>query len=430
MKAAVEAAPEDVPLRMHFAELLSEASEHGPALEQFAAVLARDPAHLDALRGAAQSAKALGEMTRASGYRRLLEALQGTDRPISLTPQEPKPRSEAAQRPQSGTDEAPPAMGEAEWNRLFGLPGEEDRVPVRSEPEIEEDEWEAERPAITLADVGGMAEVKRRLNTAFLAPLRNPELMKMYGKSLRGGLLLYGPPGCGKTFIARALAGELGAKFMSVGLADVLDMWLGESEKRLQQLFDTARRNAPSVLFFDEIDALGQKRSHLRGGGGRNVVNQLLTELDSIGGNNAGVFVLAATNHPWDVDTALRRPGRFDRLMLVLPPDEPARAAIIRYHLKDRPADEVDTGWIASRTAEYSGADLAHLCESAVEAVLEEAIAAGRPRPLTTNDFKRVLKEVRPSTRPWFEIARNFAMFANEGGMYDELLAYIKAHKI
>jgi len=152
--------------------------------------------------------------------------------------------------------------------------------------------------------------------------------------------------------------------------------------------------------------------------------------MDSIGGNNAGVFVLAASNHPWDIDTALRRPGRFDRMMLVLPPDEPAREAIVRYHLKDRPAKHVDTRWIAARTAEYSGADLAHLCESAVETVLEEAIATGRPRPLATNDFKSGLKDVRPSTRPWFEIARNYAMFANEGGVYDELLAYIKANKI
>jgi len=127
-------------------------------------------------------------------------------------------------------------MDEEAWNRLIGTPTGEDRVPVRSEPESADDEWEAERPEITLADVGGMEDVKRRLNTAFLAPLRNPELMRMYGKTLRGGLLLYEPPGCGKTFIARALAGELGARFISVGLADVLDMWLGQSEKRLQQI--------------------------------------------------------------------------------------------------------------------------------------------------------------------------------------------------
>ncbi len=106
-----------------------------------------------------------------------------------------------------------------------------------------------------------MEEVKKRLNLTFLAPLKNPEIRRMYAKSLRGGMMLYGPPGCGKTFIARALAGELGATFFSVGLSDVLDMWLGESERKLHEIFEAARRKAPAVLFFDEIDALGQKRS-------------------------------------------------------------------------------------------------------------------------------------------------------------------------
>jgi SpoVK/Ycf46/Vps4 family AAA+-type ATPase len=178
------------------------------------------------------------------------------------------------------------------------------------------------------------------------------------------------------------------------------------------------------------MDALGQKRSHLKFHGGRNVVNQLLAEMDSIGGNNDGVFVLAATNHPWDVDTALRRPGRFDRMLLVLPPDEPAREAILRYHLKDRPAAGVDLRWVVSRTAEFSGADLSHLCETAAELAMEESLAAGKPRPIETGDFKKALKEVRPSTRPWFEIARNYAMFANEGGTYDDLLVYLKTNRI
>jgi len=114
----------------------------------------------------------------------------------------------------------------------MGFPEGAGAVPVHAEPPGDAGEWEAEQPDVTLADVGGMEAVKRRLNSAFLAPLRNPEMMRLYGKTLRGGLLLYGPPGCGKTFIARALAGELGAKFISVGLADVLDMWLGQSERR------------------------------------------------------------------------------------------------------------------------------------------------------------------------------------------------------
>jgi len=426
LAAALEASPEDLPLRVHLASLLLEASDWAAALEHYGAVLAREPAHEDALRGAAAAAEGVGDLSRAAGYRRLLQALGG----VPTAPERPSPPP--ARRPEHGNG-APlgiPFDGSDEPSSQLGSPPDERRrIPVGDEPEAD-GKWEIERPSLTLEDVGGMVDVKRRLNTAFLAPLRNPEFMKMYGKSLRGGLLLYGPPGCGKTFIARALAGELGARFISIGLADVLDMWLGESEKRLQEIFDIARRNAPSVLFFDEVDALGQKRSHMRGSGGRSVVAQLLAELDSIGGNNEGVFVLAATNHPWDVDTALRRPGRLDRVMLVLPPDEPARESIIRFHLKDRPAAPVDVRWVASRTAEYSGADLAHLCETAAERAMEAAIAASRPRPISTDDFKHALKEVRPSTRPWFEVARNYAMFANEGGMYDELVQYIRVNKI
>ena len=295
---------------------------------------------------------------------------------------------------------------------------------------MDRDWGEAELPTIRLADVAGMDEVKRRLNLAFLAPMKNPEVMKMYGKSIRGGLLLYGPPGCGKTFIARATAGELGAKFISVGLPDVLDMWLGQSERNLHEIFETARRSAPCVLFFDELDALGRKRSLVRHSAVSNVINQLLAEMDSLQGNNRGVFVLAATNHPWDVDTALRRPGRLDRTLLVLPPDRAAREAIVRFHLRDRPVEKLDLGWMAEKTEDFSGADLAHLCESAAELAMEESLATGKARTIAMADFKRALKELRPSTRPWFETARNYAMFSNEGGAYDDLLNYLRAKRM
>lgn len=406
LQNAIDADPKASGVRLHLASLLLEAGEPARALEHFAQVLTQNPAHVEALSGALRASESCGD-PRAAGYAQLLKALGGA----------PPPGREAAANDVGDEDEAPDDPTEAAPERLRVIHAADRFAP------------EPEAPRITLADVGGMEEVKRRLYLAFLGPLRNPEVRKLYGKSLRGGLLLYGPPGCGKTFIARATAGELGARFMSVGLSDVLDMWLGESERKLHEIFETARRNAPAVLFFDEIDALGHKRSQMRGSAGRNVVNVLLSELDGVDANNEGVFVLAATNHPWDVDAALRRPGRFDRMVLVLPPDEEARRAILAYHLKDRPADRVDTGRVAGKTRDFSGADLAHLCESAAEVAMEESLTSGHTRSLSSKDFERALKEVRPSIRPWFDTAKNYAMFANEGGMYDDLLAYIKAQR-
>jgi SpoVK/Ycf46/Vps4 family AAA+-type ATPase len=290
--------------------------------------------------------------------------------------------------------------------------------------------YDVESAGMSLADVAGMEEVKSRLEAAFLAPMRNPELRRLYGKSLRGGLLLYGPPGCGKTFIARAVAGELGAAFVAVTLADVLDMYIGNSEKNLHELFETVRASAPCVLFLDEVDAIGQKRSQLRNSALRQVVNQLLVELDDVHAANEGVFVLGATNHPWDVDSALRRPGRFDRTLLVLPPDQAAREAILRLHLRDRPVAGVDPRKIAKATDGYSGADLAHVCEGAAELAMLDSARSGQIRMIGQADLEAALKEVRPSTGAWLQLARNVAMFGNESGEYDELVAYLKRQKL
>ncbi|WP_394223953.1 tetratricopeptide repeat protein [Alteromonas gracilis] len=296
--------------------------------------------------------------------------------------------------------------------------------------DIEDSEITTEKSDIYLDDVAGMNDVKKRIRLSFLAPLQNPKLSKQLGKKVSGGMILYGPPGCGKTFIARALAGELGAKFISVGMADILDMYVGESERKLHSIFQTARENAPTVLFFDELDALGHKRTNLKNSAMRTLVNQLLNEMDSIDSNNENIFVLGATNLPWDVDQALKRPGRFDRMIAVFPPDLEARKAIFKMNLVDSPKGALNINQLAEQTELYSGADIAHLCQSAIEQVFEESLESGNVRGVENEDFQIPLKEVKPSTKGWFESARNYALFSNDNGNFNELLAYIKQHKL
>jgi SpoVK/Ycf46/Vps4 family AAA+-type ATPase len=397
LSAAVEASPQDVPLRVHLAELLVAAGRHDDAIRHAAAALGVDPA--------------------STAAREVME------RAMSPAPEVPE------------SPGAPPeAFGDAPGADAFSWATAEEDLgdiapPMFADADQEatqESAYDVQRSGIRLADVGGLKQVKDRLNASFLAPLNNPQLRQLYGKTLRGGLLLYGPPGCGKTFLAKAVAGELQAQFLHVSVADVFDMYIGNTERNIHELFETARAAAPCVLFLDELDALGVKRTLTRNSGTRTSVNQLLTELDGVGSENEGVYVLAATNHPWDVDPALRRPGRLDRMLLVLPPDAEAREAIFRTHLRDRPIAEIDTKKLAKRTDGFSGADIAHVVDSASEVALLDSVSTGVPRLITMNDFDSALHEIRPSIGAWMDTARNVALFANAGGEYDDLAAYIR----
>ncbi|WP_353706817.1 ATP-binding protein [Cellulosimicrobium sp. ES-005] len=323
--------------------------------------------------------------------------------------------------PRTDDDAVPPAPGDGPF-----------LVPARDDaPDDGSGLLEVSRETVTLADVGGLEPVKQRIREAFLEPMRHQAIAKAFGKSLRGGLLLYGPPGTGKTYMARAVAGELGARFLTVTLADILDKFMGESEQNLHALFQRARQLAPAVLFLDEVDAIGGKRAQYSGSSGmRTVVNQLLQEMDGIGSDNDGLFVLGATNHPWDVDTALLRPGRFDRVVLVLPPDEPAREAILRHHLAGRPVAGIDLRAVVQRTDGFSGADLEHLAATAAEKAMMDSIATGQVRPITMADLDAALADVRPSTTAWLQSARNVVTFANNDGRYDDLAAYLRARRM
>ncbi len=273
----------------------------------------------------------------------------------------------------------------------------------------EEAASEPDGPVLTFRDIGGMADVKEEIRLKLLYPVQYPDIYKTYGKRTGGGVLLYGPPGCGKTLIARATAGELNAAFVSMEINEIMGMYYGETEKQMHECFVTARQKAPCVLFIDEVDAMGARRDDTRSSDSRRWVNQFLTEMDGINVANEGILVLAATNAPWHLDSALRRPGRFDRLIYVPPPDLSAREEILRIVLQHRLCNGVKYGDVAKCTKGFSGADLAAVVDLASEKKIQHAMATGTTEPLTTKDLREAASRHRPTTGEWLSHARQRA---------------------
>ena len=448
LRDAVRLSPDNVPLRRHLGDMLLAAGLPGEAEQTFREALALAPGDAGVAMGLATAFHQQGRHDEAMV---LIDRLRGGP--------DPDPRAhllaarvllasgelaEAGQAYRSavGLD---PALADPELVTRLGLsgpggqgasaPGEGPPDPFVVDGRVRAawDEADApglvdppnERPAVTFAEDGGMDEVKEEIRMKILLPLTQPDLYKAYGKPIGGGILMYGPPGCGKTHLARATAGEAGADFISVGLDEILDMWIGSSERNLHEVFERARFRKPSVLFFDEVDALGARRTDMRSASNRHVINQFLAELDGVKASNEGILVLAATNAPWHLDSAFRRPGRFDRVLFVPPPDLAARASILRILCRDKPADTIDFDFVAGRTGGFSGADLKAVVDRCIEAKLREAMRAGAVRPLTTRDLGSAAKAVKPSTREWFATARNYALHANEGGIYDDVLRHL-----
>ncbi|MGP3533792.1 ATP-binding protein [Microbacterium sp. RD1] len=392
VRAAVESEPDNLQLRVELIELLIERSPRQALAE------------IDALaeRGAnAQTVEVLRARAAAA------TASRAPSPPTAIA----SPASEASVLENRDSEKIAARASDAD-----------DATPV----------WDVERPAVTLDDVAGLVEVKRHLEASFLAPMRNPELARMFGKQPRGSLLMYGPPGCGKTFIARAVAGELGANFVHATLADLLGQYIGDSEKAVHALFETARAAKPCVIFIDEFDAIGGRRTsgNAYAQGLRMITSQLLEEFDGVSASNDGIYVLAATNRPWDVDPALRRPGRLDRTVLILPPDLPAREAIVQIGLRDKPAADIDASEIARRTEEFSGADLSYVVETAVEQAFMDSLQAGVPRMITTYDLEAAASRTVPSTRTWFEQVKPVIEYGIDDGTFGQLRAYLKQHRI
>jgi SpoVK/Ycf46/Vps4 family AAA+-type ATPase len=294
---------------------------------------------------------------------------------------------------------------------------------------LEDSFQNADKPTINFDQVGGMTRAKEEIKIKIIQPLEHPELYKQFGKKAGGGILFYGPPGCGKTHLARATAGQINSTFISIGIHEVLDMWVGSSEKKLHELFELARSQKPCVLFFDEIDALGASRSDMRHSGAKMLINQFLTELDGIQSSNDGLLILGATNAPWHLDPAFRRPGRFDRIIFIAPPDIESRESILRILLREKPVGQIDYAALARQTSEFSGADLMALVDTSIEEKLRESFAQGIAQPIQNKDLLNAIKKVKPSTKEWFTTARNYALYANDSGLYDEILQYLNIKK-
>lgn len=283
--------------------------------------------------------------------------------------------------------------------------------------------------ATNFDDVVGLKEIKKQINKRIILPFQKPSLYQRFRKKVGGGVLLYGPPGCGKTLLARATAGECNANFFNIEISDVLDMYIGESEQKLKAIFEKARAESPSVLFFDELEALAGKREHMRNSAQSNCISQFLTELDGFSQYNSGVLVLGSTNVPWSVDSAFLRPGRFDRMFFVPPPDKEARQSIIEHHMKERPKEaNIDYENLALKTPGYSGADLANLVEMAVDEAIEQSLEQGEDIKISMNHFVEAVKLSRSTTTEWLTTARNYARYANDGGRYDDVLNFLKKH--
>jgi AAA+ superfamily predicted ATPase len=437
LRHALDREPRAAPLWLLYGDLLAAAGRHGDALA--ALRMAVDD---EACR--TRAARRMVPLLRATGQ--LAEALIRVEALLERQPDDAGLHAEHAAilAERGDVDGAAAARDRA----AAGAVGEEpdapraaDRPP-RGEPEpipvtpeaLDADDWAKQFDwdglVTTFDDVAGLDDVKRQIRLKIVAPFQQPEVYRAFGKSGGGGILMYGPPGCGKTFLARAVAGECRARFVAVGIHEIVDKYFGESEKLVHALFEEARRQAPTVLFFDEFDALGGGRGRIESHFWKTLVDQILQEMDGVQGRNEGVLLLAATNMPWNVDAAFRRPGRFDRVLFVPPPDEAARAAIVARRAAKLPGGaKIDAKKIARVSPLFTGADLVALCERASEHALEQSMTTGRVHDVTTADLLAAAKAMRSSAEEWIGTARSYARYANEGGQYDELAEFLRRAK-
>lgn len=453
LKAALAASPDNVPLLMLLAEAHEDLFELSEAQEVVNKVLSLEPENTDAQLKIIQLIELQGKTSEA--ILRVEAFLQKNPKHaaglllLARLLQEEHSAQEAYEAYQQAVQIDPAIADDKLLQEILDAGGGvQPAGKVLSDGTIIEDQDEYNLEGIdamkahdlgvefqAVADkdfskVGGMTSVKEDIQMKIIFPLQNPELYAAYGKKAGGGVLMYGPPGCGKTLMSRATAGEIQSGFFSIGLHQIFDMYIGQSEKNLHQIFELCRSQKPCVLFFDEIDALAADRKDFKTSSSRTVINQFLAELDGSQSDNEGVLVLGATNAPWHVDSAFLRPGRFDRVVFIPPPDFQARVEIIKIMAEGKPLTQFHAEDLAKKTEGFSGADLSAVFEQAIEQSLMQAMKSkGKLVPVTGKMLMNVAKRVKPSTKKWFESAKNYALYSNQGGLYDDVLDYLKIKK-
>ena len=265
----------------------------------------------------------------------------------------------------------------------------------------------SEIPKESFRDVAGMEELKKKLRMLIIDLREKPDLAKDFRIKPGGGILLYGPPGCGKTFIAKAIAGEAKINFREVSIPEIRSMWIGETSKNFSTIFNRAREISPCILFFDEIDALGGSREDMTSHYGREETNTFLTELSKAIDSNDQLLVIGATNAPWLVDHALRRSGRFGKPIYVPPPDASARVKLFQLHLKGRKSQKnIDYKILSKYTSGFSAADIKDVCEEAARMAFDEAKNGMVDRRITMDDLRSTISKHGSTIGEWYNNAK------------------------
>jgi AAA+ superfamily predicted ATPase len=437
LRSALEKSPDQVSLLMLAAHARLDAGEAQEARQLWERVLALDPSQLDAQLGVARALFSQGDISAAAvraervlqqnpslaaahvllsrvllheGERqRAFDHLQEALRLDGSVCDAVLDREFGAQlresQPHGSGNEVLPELPMAESGNL----AEESMDPAGMDGAME---WRPElcfapgdpaRHSVSFDDIGGLDDLKEEVRLKMVYPLQFPELYKAYGKRTGGAILIHGPPGCGKSLLLRAVAAEVPCNYLAVALHEVFDPYLGSSERNLHQIFQTARALAPCVLVFDHLDSLAQDRRLIREGPMRHLVNQFLHEMDALRIDNQRVLVLGATNQPWVLDPAFRRPGRFDEVLAVVPPDRCARQRIAMLMAREKPIDQFDAAALAAATEGFSGADLRHVFERSAELTLAAAIHGGQPAAISMDTMLRIAATHRPSAQDWRE---------------------------